>query len=294
MAMRSGAEEVARLPAPAVRPPPAASLEHVRREVGRGQLGQHVAGGLQRRRGVGQGAPLGHQRRGVVEGGDLVIGLGQEGDQLAGIGQLHQPLLDERHHPQHRLVVQRIGQEGPQAQCQLLIGQAANVDPVQVVQPILVEDGAALVHVRQVEAGDQLVQREDLLLGARAPAQEGEEVDHRLRQVALLAVGGDRRLRLALAHLRAVGIQDQRDVPEARLAVAERPDQGDVLGRVRDVVLAADDVADLHLLVVDHDHEVVQRRAIGAHDDEVAEQAVVELDLAADQVVEAHHLGLAP
>ena len=79
-------------------------------------------------------------------------------------------------------------------------------------------------------------------------------------------------------------------MPEARLAIAERPIRAMCFG-VFEVVLAADDVADLHLLVVDHHHEVVERRAIRAHDDEVAEQAVVELDLAADQVVEAHHLG---
>ena len=43
---------------------------------------------------------------------------------------------------------------------------------------------------------------------------------------------------------------------------------------VGQVVLAADDVADLHLLVIDDDHEVVQRHAIGPDDDEVPEQAL--------------------
>ena len=79
---------------------------------------------------------------------------------------------------------------------------------------------------------------------------------------------------------------------EARLPVAERADERDVLRRVRQVVLAADDVGDLHGLVVDDHHEVVQGHAIGADDHEVTQQAVVELDLAADQVVEADDLGL--
>ena len=51
---------------------------------------------------------------------------------------------------------------------------------------------------------------------------------------------------------------------------------------------------DLHLLVVDHDHEVVERHAVAADDDEVAEQRVVELDLAADEVVEADLLRRRP
>ena len=74
---------------------------------------------------------------------------------------------------------------------------------------------------------------------------------------------------------------------ELRLRVAERAEQEDVLRRVREVVLAADDVADLHRRVVDDDREVVERRAVAADDHEVAaEVGDVELDAAADDVVE--------
>ena len=60
-----------------------------------------------------------------------------------------------------------------------------------------------------------------------------------------------------------------------------------MLGRVGEVVLAADDVGDRHLGVVDHDREVVERRAVGADDDEVAAQRRgVDLDVPADDVVE--------
>ena len=69
--------------------------------------------------------------------------------------------------------------------------------------------------------------------------------------------------------------------------VAERPEQQDVLGRVRQVVLAADDVGDGHRRVVDDDGEVIERVAVGANDDEVAaEVRDVDLDAAADDVVE--------
>ena len=77
---------------------------------------------------------------------------------------------------------------------------------------------------------------------------------------------------------------------EGRDLVPERPEQQDVLGRVGEVVLAPDDVAHLHRRVV-HDHgEVVERRAVGADDDEVAaEGGGVDLDVAADEVVEGDH-----
>ena len=73
-----------------------------------------------------------------------------------------------------------------------------------------------------------------------------------------------------------------------RQLVAERPEQEDVLRGVREVVLAADDVGDLHRGVVDHDREVVERRPVGTDDDEVAaEVRDVDLDAAADDVVES-------
>ena len=60
-----------------------------------------------------------------------------------------------------------------------------------------------------------------------------------------------------------------------------------MLGRVREVVLAADDVGDRHRRVVDDDREVVERRAVAADDDEVAaEVRDIDLDVTADDVVE--------
>ena len=66
-----------------------------------------------------------------------------------------------------------------------------------------------------------------------------------------------------------------------------RLEQQDVLGRVGEVVLAPDDVADGHRGVVHGHGEVVQRRSVRAHDHEVAAEGVgVDLDVAADDVVE--------
>ena len=82
---------------------------------------------------------------------------------------------------------------------------------------------------------------------------------------------------------------------EPRLRVAERPEDQQLLRGVGDVVLAADDVADLHVRVVDHDREVVERRTVGPDDDEVAaEVGHVDLDAAADDVVERHDAGPDP
>ena len=84
-------------------------------------------------------------------------------------------------------------------------------------------------------------------------------VDDGLRDVALLTIVAHRGLALALAHLGAVRVEDERQVREDRRLGAEGPEEQHVLGRVGEVVLAADDVADAHGHVVDHDHEVVER-----------------------------------
>ncbi len=136
-------------------------------------------------------------------------------------------------------------------------------------------------------SSDELVDREDLLLGPGRPAEQREVVHQRLADEALRDVVRDRGLALALAHLGAVRVEDQRQVRERRHRVAEGAEQQDVLGRVREMVLAADHVADLHRRVVDDDREVVERRAVAADDDEVAaEVRDVDLDAAADDVVE--------
>ena len=74
---------------------------------------------------------------------------------------------------------------------------------------------------------------------------------------------------------------------EPRDRRAHRLEQQDVLGRVGEMVLAADDVADGHRGVVDGHGEVVERRAVRAHDHQVAAEGVrVDLHVAANDVVE--------
>ena len=171
---------------------------------------------------------------------------------------------------------------------QVVVVEAPDPLPVDPLEPLAVEPRAALLDLLDLEPLLELGEREHVLLRAGRPAEEREVVDERLLDEALRDVVGDGGLALALAHLGAVGVEDQRQVAEHRLLEAQRLEQQDVLGRVADVVLAADHVADGHRGVVDHHGEVVERRAVGADDDEVAaEVGGVDLDPVADQVVPA-------
>jgi hypothetical protein len=53
------------------------------------------------------------------------------------------------------------------------------------------------------------------------------------------------------------------------------------------VIVAADDVRDVHVQVIDHDAEVVGRHAVGAQQDEIVELGVGKRDRAFDEIVPA-------
>ena len=91
---------------------------------------------------------------------------------------------------------------------------------------------------------------------------------------------------MALGELLAVRPVQQRKVRVDRRLGAQRLVDPHVLGRIGVVVRAAHDMRDAGVVVVDHDGEVVDRRAVGARDHEVVLQDVLERALAADDVVD--------
>ncbi len=82
-------------------------------------------------------------------------------------------------------------------------------------------------------------------LGARrGPAERHQVVDHRLGEVALVAVLLERHLVAPLRQLLALLVDQHRHVRPRRRLVAERLPQHLLLRRVRQVLLGADDVGD--------------------------------------------------
>ena len=91
---------------------------------------------------------------------------------------------------------------------------------------------------------------------------------------------------MALGELLAVGTQDHGDVGERRHGCAEGLVDHDLARGVGQMVVATDDVGDLHHGVVDNGRKVVRGRAIGAEDDKVVELLGIEGHLAVDGVVD--------
>ncbi len=107
------------------------------------------------------------------------------------------------------------------------------------------------------------------------PAEPHEIVAHGRRQVAHRPIGIDAERAVPLGELRAVGPMDQRDVRHDRHAPAERVVDLGLPRGIGEVIVAADDVGDAHVVVVDDHGEHVGRRAVGAQQHEIVEVLVL-------------------
>ena len=161
-----------------------------------------------------------------------------------------------------------------------------------------VEHAGAVADVLEREAPRQLVHRHQLrIVGhlaaarARRPADEREVVGERLGQVAALA-----ELATDVAPWRFdsgvwSGPSTSERCAKRGGAKPERAIEQHLPRRVRDVVLAADHMRDLHQRVV-HDHrEVVGGTAVGADQDRIADDVGAERDVAADEILERRRRG---
>ena len=92
-----------------------------------------------------------------------------------------------------------------------------------MVELLEVEDRGARAHALEREPFDELGDAHDLGAIVVAPAEEREEVDERLREVALGAELLDRDRAVALRELLAVGAEDVGEVPVLAEAARRAP-----------------------------------------------------------------------
>ena len=132
---------------------------------------------------------------------------------------------------------------------------------------------------------DELLGRKHFFVAVR-PAQPREIVDERLGKIAVLFVLHHADRAVSLGQALAIGTENHRNVCELRQRRAERFEDVDLARRVVDVVVAADNVRDVHVQIVHHHAEIVRGHAIGTHDDQVVQLCVLHDDGAFHEVVE--------
>ena len=136
-----------------------------------------------------------------------------------------------------------------------------------------------------VEVLDQLRDGEDLLIAVRPP-QAREIVEQRAGKVSIVAVLQDADGAMPLGEPLLVGAEDHRQVRELGDRVPQSLVHEDLPRRVHHVIVAARHQRDLHLHVVHHGAEVVERHAVRAQNHLVVQLLVLRGDLALDQVLE--------
>ena len=98
----------------------------------------------------------------------------------------------------------------------------------------------------------------------------------------------DRGARVAFGHFGAVRVQDERDVCVGGWDFAKGLEELEVLGRVHEVVLAANDVGEAHLEIIDDVDEVEDEGSVRSADNHVGGVGfvgVVDGDFTADEVL---------
>src|SRR5690242_20449042 len=94
--------------------------------------------------------------------------------------------------------------------------------PPEPVQLVLIKRRRRLRDAVEREPLDQLLGRKYLIGAAGVPAKERQRIDHRLGQIAAVAVRAELKGGFALFDLRARLVGDQRQVDKGRSFVAQR------------------------------------------------------------------------
>ncbi len=154
-----------------------------------------------------------------------------------------------------------------------------------------IEAGGRAADAWQVEGGDHFLGGKYLLV-AVAPSEPDQVIAQRRRQVSHGAIGIHAQRPVALREFRAVGPMDQGNVRHAGNVPRQRIVDLLLARGVDQVVVAADDVGDAHVVIVDHDGEHVGRIAIATQQHEVVEVLVLPDHAALDLILDHGLAGL--
>ena len=122
---------------------------------------------------------------------------------------------------------------------------------------------------------NQLFTAEQFIV-AVAPAQAGQVVDHGVGQKAFFVVLHYADCTVAFGKLFTIGPQNHRDVAVNGLLAAQCFQNIDLAWRVVDVVVATNDVGNVHFQVVDHHAKVVGGCAVLPGDNQIVHFFVVD------------------
>src|SRR6266568_1088369 len=128
------------------------------------------------------------------------------------------------------------------------------------MQFIGIKRGMATPDMTEIENANDLFDVDLLPIIFWRPAKQTKIIANGRRQISSVNVVFHSRAFIAFTHLRAVLVQDQRNMRVARRRRAERAENLDMLRRIREMIFAADHMRDFHLEVVDDVDEMENPR----------------------------------
>ncbi len=179
----------------------------------------------------------------------------------------------------------QIGQAVKQRVEQLVVRHRAHEMAVHILELDEIEARRRTADRRKIKSLDHLLSREEFLV-AVAPTEPQEIVAQGVRQIAHRAIGVDAERAMALRKLGAVRPMDQRNMRHDRRLPTERLIDLQLTRGVGQMVVAANDLRDAHVVIVDDDGEHIGRRSIRAQKDKIVEVLVGEGDAALYFVVD--------
>ena len=182
----------------------------------------------------------------------------------------HQPILHRRSDVLQQarvcLRVGGLGDEGAQPLEEVVRSQRLEVLLVHPVELVPVKHRSGAVDALKIERLHQFGQREKLLIVCRTPAQQGDEIHHCFRQIALITKVLNRHVALTFAEFGSIRIEDERQVRKLRRLPAQVAVEQQMLRERRQPLLAPHAVGDAHVMIVHDDRKVVGRKAIALDD----------------------------
>src|SRR3990172_3451950 len=147
---------------------------------------------------------------------------------------------------------------------------------IQPVQFLDVEDRPRFPHALEGELLNEFCKAEKLTLIPRIPAEKRYEVHERFFEIPFCPVVFDRNIALTFAQFAFVRIEEQRQMGEDREIPSEIPVQENVLWCARQPFLSANNVTDLHQVIVHDDSEVIRGKSVRFQQDLIIEDLVAD------------------
>ena len=158
---------------------------------------------------------------------------------------------------------------------------------VDIGELVHIEPGRGLADTVEAEPRHCILAADDFFVPV-APSEAKQVVHHGVREETHITIGVNAERPVPLRQFRAVGAMDQRDMGKDRHIPPHAPIDHGLPEGVVQVIIAANDMGNAHVMVIDNHGEHVGRAAVGAQDHHIVELRVLHGHASLHGVLDGH------